>query len=114
MHRCNVNLSKPSLLYNSANGDVDKLNFAQRTAPPYTKYRAPQAREAYCSLSTLGSFLVFFSISFSANRWIVREAVAAAPPVHPKISGRIYSALRLKFFADIWNSSAFRGICMRF
>ena len=36
MHRRNVNLSLRSFLYNSANGVVDKLNFAQRSAPPYT------------------------------------------------------------------------------
>ena len=31
-----------------------------------------------------------------------------------KSASRSYSALRIKFFADIWTSSAFRNICMRF
>ena len=29
-----------------------------------------------------------------------------------KLTGRSYAALRLKFFADIWSSSAFRDIYM--
>ena len=66
MHSRNVNLSQPSFLYNSANLVVEKLNFAQRSAPPYTKYGASQEHEAYFSSYVVYRFwLLAFLSSFT-------------------------------------------------
>ena len=58
MYRRNVKLSEPSLLYNSSHRIVDKLNLAQRSAPPNTLYRTRQVRKAYFNY-TIGGIRVY-------------------------------------------------------
>ena len=66
----------------------------------------------WSNVTILDSFLFFFHLVFrpiaASSAWLLEQRHRCIQ----KLAGRSYSALRLKFFADIWSSSAFRGTCM--